>query len=126
MFSTLIVDDNHAFRQSLHQVLSRRFPAMRIAEVVDGESALYQAAYQHPDLIFMDIRLPGRNGLEITKAIKSADYRPIICILTSHDLPEYRDAAMRNGADHFLVKGESSEAQIAALVDDILSVGQHA
>lgn len=122
MFSTLIVDDNDAFRHSLRQVLARHFPAMRIAEVADGEGALHQAAYQHPDLIFMDIRLPGRNGLDITQAIKSTDSQAVICIITSHDLPEYRDAALRSGADHFLVKGDSSEAQIAALVDNVLSV----
>ncbi len=122
MFSTLIVDDNDAFRQSLHQVLSRRFPSMRIVEAADGEGALYQAAYHHPDLIFMDIRMPGNNGLVITQAIKSSDLHPIICIITSHDLPEYRDAALRCGADHFMVKGESSEAQIAALVDGVLTV----
>lgn len=121
MFNTLIVDDNDAFRQSLHRVLARCFPSMCIAEAADGESALHRMSSQRPDLIFMDIRLPGMSGLDITKIIKSIYAHTIICVVTSYDLQEYRDAALRCGADHFMVKDKLNKTEIASIVDGILS-----
>lgn len=120
-FSVLIVDDNDAFRQSLSLVLMRRFPSMWVAEAWDGDGALDSVAQRLPDLIFMDIRLPGKNGLDITRIIKHDYVHPMICVITSYDLPEYRDAALHSGADHFLLKDELTEAAIAAIVDGMLS-----
>ncbi|MFA5240782.1 MAG: response regulator transcription factor [Sulfuricella sp.] len=119
--NTLIVDDNDAFRQSLHRVLARHFPAMRVAEAADGEDALQRVAQRLPDLIFMDISLPGRNGLALTRIIKNVYVHPMICVITSFDLPEYRDAALHSGADHFILKDESTEAAIVSIVDGVLT-----
>lgn len=118
--NALIVDDNDAFRHSLNLVLARHFPSMRVAEAGDGEGALRSVAQRLPDLIFMDIRLPGKNGLDITRTIKNVYVHPMVCVITSYDLPEYRDAALLSGADHFIVKDESTEAAIVAVVDDML------
>jgi DNA-binding NarL/FixJ family response regulator len=120
MLNTLIVEDNAAHRQSLHHLLEGRFPSMRIAEAADGEEALRHALNRRFDLIFMDIRLPRGNGLSLTKIIKSIFVDSVICIITNNDILEYREAAFRNGADHFMVKGESSEAEIVGLVDSLL------
>ena len=103
MLNVLIVEDNEAYRRSLHRLLATRFPAMRISEAADGEDALYLALRQCFDLIFMDIRLPHANGLDLTKTIKSVFATSRICIVSTHEILEYRDAAYRNGADHFLV-----------------------
>lgn len=119
MFNTLIVDDSDAFRQSLHQILARSFPSMSITEVADGEAALDCVPDCHPDLIFMDIRLPGLSGLDVTKIIKSNNTCSKICVITSYDLQEYRDAALSCGADHFIVKDKLSSTAIAAIVDGI-------
>jgi DNA-binding NarL/FixJ family response regulator len=120
MLSTLIVEDNAAHRQSLHQLLQRRFPALDIAEAEDGETALRRALSRRFDLIFMDIRLPRENGLDLTRIIKSVFDDSVICVLTSYDIFEYREAAFRNGADHFMVKGESTEAEIVGMVESLL------
>jgi DNA-binding NarL/FixJ family response regulator len=117
MLSTLIVEDNATYRQSLHQLLAGRFPVMQIAEAADGEGALLQAFSKHFDLIFMDIHLPGGNGLNLTKTIKTAFADTMVCVITSYDILEYREAAFRNGADHFMVKGESTKAEIISLVE---------
>ena len=61
-----------------------------------------------PDMIFMDISLPGANGLEATREIKLTPQSGRVVILTSHDLPEYRRQAFRNGADHFISKADGS------------------
>jgi DNA-binding NarL/FixJ family response regulator len=57
-----------------------------------------------PDAIFMDLRLPGENGLELTKKIKAQYPDIVVVILTNYDLPEYREAAYQCGANHFLPK----------------------
>ena len=120
MLNALIVEDNAAYRQSLHELLARQFPSMQIAEAADGEEALRQALPRHFDLIFMDIRLPHGNGLHLTRNIKATWIDTVICIITSYDIDEYRNAAFEYGADHFLVKGDSTEAEILGMVDSLL------
>jgi len=115
----LVVEDNAAYRQSLHQLLLDCFPAMRIAEAGDAEEGLRLALARDFDLILTDIRLPGANGLELTKAIKAARADAVICVISSHAILEYRQAALGNGATQFIVKGESTRAEIVALVDSL-------
>jgi DNA-binding NarL/FixJ family response regulator len=119
LFRTLIVEDNTSFRRILKDILLRRFPEMPVEEAADGIEALQKVAASVPDLIFMDIRLPGENGLELTRKIKKENPAVTVIILTSYDLPEYREAAQRYGADHFLTKGSSTEDEIVALVSSI-------
>lgn len=120
MLNTLIVEDNAAHRQALHYLLQGRFPSIEIDEASDGRDAMRRALSHHFDLVFMDIRLPQGNGLELTKAIKRISADTFVCIFTSYDILEYRDAAFHNGADHFMVKGDSSEAEIVDLVESLL------
>jgi two-component system response regulator NreC len=69
----------------------------------------------------MDIGLPGENGLELTRKIKSQYPDIIIIILTTYDSIEYREAAIRNKANGFLAKGSSTPEDVARLVESILS-----
>src|SRR5215208_3416867 len=120
MFKVLIVEDNAAYRQSLRHMLAERFPAMQIDEAADGEDGLRQALSVCFGLIFMDIRLPRGNGLDLTKTIKTAFPSCVICVISSYAILEYREAAFRNGADHFMVKGESTGVEIVGLVESLL------
>lgn len=120
MLQVLIVEDNAAYRQSLHNLLAERFPAMQIDEAADGEDGLRQALSRCFGLIFMDIRLPRGNGLDLTKTIKRVFPSSVICVISSYAMLEYREAAFRNGADHFMVKGESTGVQIVGLVESLL------
>ncbi len=67
MKQILIVEDNAAFRRLLKQILSLRFPSMDIEEASNGSEALRKIGTINPDLVFMDIRLPGANGLDLTR-----------------------------------------------------------
>ena len=116
MFRILIVEDNDTFRQSLKEILTARFPDILIREASNGREALKEVEGRTPDLIFMDIKLPGVNGLELTREITTCYSDMKIVILTSHDLPEYREAAYESGASFFAAKGTSSADEIAALV----------
>jgi DNA-binding NarL/FixJ family response regulator len=69
----------------------------------------------------MDIRLPGENGLEISRRITSGDWAGTLIILTSYDLPEYRDAAFQSGASYFLTKGTATSNEIVALIESVVS-----
>lgn len=121
MCRTLIVEDNEIFRRSLKEMLCLHFPHMEIDEAGDGKEALQKVDAYLPDLIFMDIKLPGGSGLDVTRKIKSNYTDAIVIVLTSYDLPEYRDAAFRSGASYFLTKGATSGEEIASLVDSIIA-----
>jgi CheY-like chemotaxis protein len=104
MFKTMLVEDNSPFRQLVKDTLQGLFPSMDIIEAADGVEAFQKIDSHPPNLIFMDIRLPGENGLELTRKIK-ADYPGVIVIiLTSYDSPEYREAANQYKADYFFSK----------------------
>ena len=121
MFKTLIVEDSFIFRKLLKETLQTRFPLMEVTEATDSKEALQEIESQSPDLIFIDIKLPGQNGLDLAKLVKARYPDIVIAILTSYDLPEYREAATRCSADYFLSKGSATKAEILALVDSILS-----
>jgi len=100
----LIVEDNVIFLQFLRKTLSSRFPSIDILEAANGEEALQKIKLFPPNVVFMDIGLPGENGLELTKKIKARYPNIIVVIVTNYDLPEYREAAYQSKADHFLSK----------------------
>ena len=108
MFNTLLVEDNVNYRQTLSDALLLHFPLIGIDEASDGREALSKVEYLRPDLIIMDIQLPGASGLDITKEIKRVYREIVIVILTSNGLLEYRQQAYRNGADYFISKNDDS------------------
>jgi len=101
---TLIVEDNSLFRQTLRESLQKSFPEIVIDEATNGAEALRRINALLPDLILMDIRLPGESGLGLTKKIKEIYPDVTIFILTNYDTLECREAASRCGADRFIVK----------------------
>jgi CheY-like chemotaxis protein len=118
-FKVLIVEDSTLFRQLLKEILHERFPSIEIREAVDGEEALGAIETSRPDLIFMDIRLPGENGIELTQRVKARYPNIIVIILTGYDLPEYRDLSCQY-ADYFFSKDSSTTENIFALIQSIL------
>ena len=120
-FKILIVDDSALFRQILKEILQVRFPSIEIHEATDGEKARQEIKTSPPDLIFMDINLPGENGLVLTQKIKVRYPNIIITLLTGWDLPEYREASIQCKADYFLFKGSATREKIFTLVESVLS-----
>jgi len=120
MTRILLVEDNVTFRNALKEILHSRFPSMEILEAGDGKEALLCVKGSPPDLIFMDIKLPGENGFTLTSKIKQDHPEVVIVVLTSHDLPEYREAAFKCKANHFMVKGSPS-SQIFDVIESISS-----
>ncbi len=104
MKRVLIVEDNAFFLQFFRETLRSRFPSMEISEATDGEEAIRKVKAFQPEVVFMDVRLPGENGLELTKKLKAQYPDMIVVIVTNYDLPEYRKAAYESKADHFVSK----------------------
>ncbi|MDL1980769.1 MAG: response regulator transcription factor [Deltaproteobacteria bacterium] len=121
MLKTLIVDDSATFRKTFKEALCERFPFMLIEEALDATEALQKIKAFLPDVIFMDIRLPGESGLELTRRIKASHPEIAIIILTAYDLWEYREAAYDGGADAFLSKSSLNLADISALIKSLFS-----
>ena len=120
LFKTLIVEDNYLFRQALRDVLTSQFPYMHIEEADGGCEALEKVDAFLPELVFMDIRLPGQSGLNLTEQIKNHHPEIMVVILTSYDFPEYREAAFQYGANYFIGKGSVQNVEILTLIEAIL------
>jgi len=102
----LLVDDNQKFLQVLKEYFlsSPAFPVVGVAE--SGNSAIRQVQELQPDLVFMDIAMPGINGLQATREIKQLSNPPRVIMLTVFDDAEYRRASAAAGADGFINKAE--------------------
>lgn len=114
----LLVDDQPLFRQMIKDTLVSAFPAITVAEAGDGRTAMDWIGASRPDFIFMDIVLPDKNGLVLTREIKAAYPEVRIVILTNHDSQEHREAAREYGANHFLAKALVSPKDVEDLVRD--------
>ncbi len=120
MFSALLVEDNLLFRRTLKDTLLSWFPAIEVREAENGEQAMASVREGRPDLIFMDIQLPGENGLILTRRLKRAHPEIVIVILTSYDLPEYRQAAADHQANYFLTKDRPA-SEIRIIMNDVMA-----
>jgi DNA-binding NarL/FixJ family response regulator len=112
----MLVEDDIPFRQIFKGVLLSQFPSMQVIEAGNGEEAFKELASYPIDLIFMDIRLPGENGLELTRKIKAKHHDIPIIIVTIYDLPEYREAAIKCGAGGFIGKYSFNIETISAMI----------
>jgi len=119
MLRVLVVEDNHTFREAFKQSLCEHFHFIVIEEAETGEEALQKVKRSPPHLIFMDIRLPGMNGLQVTQKIKRDFPNVRIAILTGYDLPEYRQAALQYEADRFFVKDSLQWNEVKSLVESL-------
>ncbi len=116
----LMVEDNLAFRQFFKENLRSRFPSVEIFEAADGEKVLEIVEAESPNLIFMDIQLPGENGLSLTQKIKARYPHIIVVVVTTYDIPEYREAAFRHGANRFIPKDSLDWKEIETVVESLV------
>jgi DNA-binding NarL/FixJ family response regulator len=104
MLTTFIVDDSPAVRERLVGLLREVEGVEITGEAGDGESAVAGIAASRPDVVFLDINLPGRNGLEVLRAVKAVPSPPRVYMLTNHPHPLYWKKCMDEGADGFFDK----------------------
>ena len=115
----LIVDDQALVRAGFRMILEAQSDLAVVGEAGDGETALRLARRHRPDVILMDVRMPGLDGLEATRRLLATGQGegppPRIIILTTFDLDSYVYAALQAGASGFLLKDVSPEHLVAAV-----------
>jgi DNA-binding NarL/FixJ family response regulator len=111
----LLADDHTLFREGLRGILDDQPDMAVVGEANDGVEALVKARELAPDLILMDILMPGSDGLEATKLIKKEQPDTTIVILTVRDDEEKLFEAVKNGAQGYLLKSMSSKAIVKLL-----------
>ncbi len=118
MTNVLVVDDQDLIRAGLAALIDAA-PGLRVVgQAATGQAAVRQAIDLCPDVVVMDIRMPGLDGVAATEHIMSAEYagaRPHVLILTTFDLDEYVFAALRAGASGFLLKETRPDRLLAAI-----------
>ena len=119
MFRILIIDPNTPFRESLRKIINDRFPTIEIQEAAAGAEGLKKLNTFTPVLIFIDIYLPDKNGLDLARKIKASYPEIIIAIFARYDSPEYQAAANDSGVEHLIPKDDWTGEDILALVESI-------
>ena len=117
---TLIVEDNGSYREIVRDTLKTVFPSMVIQEASEGQEALQKVEAFHPQLILIDIRLPDENGLHLTERIKTSHPDTKVLIMTGFDSVEYREAAIRCGANGYIAKDFLNPGQLETLIKSLI------
>jgi DNA-binding NarL/FixJ family response regulator len=111
----LVVDDHPLFRAGVTGLLASVDDTEVVAGVADGEAAVREAVLTRPDVVLMDLTLPGMSGLEATRRIVRASPETAVLVLSMLDDDESVLAAMRAGARGYVPKGAGQEELLAAL-----------
>src|SRR6266568_8737825 len=111
----LLVDDHPLVRSGLRALLSSMPEMIVVGEATTGEEAITQAAELQPDIILMDLHMPGLNGIEATRRIVQAHPHIGILVLTMLEDDASVFAAMRAGARGYLLKGADQEDVLRAI-----------
>jgi DNA-binding NarL/FixJ family response regulator len=114
MIRVLLADDQGLVRAGFRMILRAEPEIEVVGEAGDGEEAVARTRETAPDVVLMDIRMPGVDGVEATRRI-TATRGPRVLVLTTFDLDEYVYEALRAGASGFLLKDAPEEQLIAAI-----------
>jgi DNA-binding NarL/FixJ family response regulator len=115
VISVLLVDDHALIRMGFRLVLDSEDDIEVVGEAADGTAAVSMCSALRPDVVLMDVRMPGHDGIEATRDIVAAGLPCKVLILTTFDLDDYVYAGLRAGASGFLLKDTLPADLIAAI-----------
>jgi DNA-binding NarL/FixJ family response regulator len=113
----LIVDDQEPYRAALRMVVDLMDGFEMAGEAQDGESALTLAGELEPDLVLMDVQMPGIDGLEATRRLTTAHRNIRVIVLSTYQADEYETAALEAGAFAFFSKADFGPHSLAGLLE---------
>lgn len=111
----LLVDDHVVVRAGTRQLLERHTDIVIVGEASNGQEAVDLATNLSPDVVVMDVRMPGMGGIEATKQIKAQNSEMGVLVLTAHDDDEYVFALLQAGANGYLLKTAEAEELVKAI-----------
>lgn len=111
----LLADDQELIRLGFRMVIDAHEEMTVVGEAADGEEAVRLSIELKPDVVLMDVRMPGTDGIEATRRIAQAPGDVKVLILTTFDLDSYAFSALRVGASGFLVKDVPPESLLSAI-----------
>ena len=115
MTSVLVADDQDLVRVGLVTILARREGIEVLGAAADGREAVREARRLRPEVVLMDVRMPGLDGIEATRELVAGGGGPRVLMLTTFDLDEYVYEALRAGASGFLLKDTPPDRLVAAI-----------
>jgi DNA-binding NarL/FixJ family response regulator len=115
MIRVVLADDQALVRAGFRMILRAEADIDVVGEAADGAQAVAAARELRPDVVLMDIRMPGVDGIEATRRIAALDAAPRVLVLTTFDLDEYVFGALRAGAGGFLLKDAPEDQLVAAI-----------
>jgi DNA-binding NarL/FixJ family response regulator len=115
VISVLLVDDYALIRMGFRLVLDAEDDIEVVGEAADGTAAVSMCSALRPDVVLMDVRMPGHDGIEATRDIVAAGLPCKVLILTTFDLDDYVYAGLRAGASGFLLKDTQPADLVAAI-----------
>jgi DNA-binding NarL/FixJ family response regulator len=119
----LIVDDNAGFRRRVKRFLGSEPDIEVVGEAADGQEAILKARALQPDVVLMDVRMPGTNGINATRQLKEEMPEMQVIIVSRFDLEEYKEAAMSSGASAYVIK-KSLVEELVPVIRRVVSGGQ--
>ncbi len=114
----LLADDQALLRSGFRMVLEEQDGIEVVGEAADGDEAVARTLEMSPDVVLMDVRMPGSDGIEATRRIVEQRPATRVLILTTFDLDEYAFSALRYGASGFLLK-DAQPAELAAAIRSV-------
>lgn len=115
MIKVLIVDDHPLYREGLLRALSFEEDIEVVGISEDGNSAIHATDQLTPDVVLLDVNLPGMNGLQVARRLKSSDNGPVVVILTAHHDDEQTLHAMRSGAAAYCAKDVDADTLVRVI-----------
>jgi DNA-binding NarL/FixJ family response regulator len=115
MIRLLLVDDQALLRMGFRLILEAEPDIEVVGEASDGAAAISMSRALHPDVVLMDVRMPGMNGIQATAEVTAACPATRVLILTTYDLDEYVFAGLKAGASGFLLKDAPPEELLTAI-----------
>ena len=124
MIRVLVVDDHELVRIGLRQTLTD-YPSIQVAgEATDGETALVMNRELRPDVVLLDVELPGLSGFEVTSRLRQTSPAPGVIILTVHDKRPYPERLLDAGASGYLTKG-CPATELVEAIRTVAAGGRH-
>ncbi len=111
----LLLDDHRILRQGLKEIINRERDLIVCGEAGEARSALKLVDKADPDLVLVDISLPGPNGIEFIKNLHSKNSRVLVAVLSMHDESLYAERALRAGALAYISKTDSAEKMLTGI-----------